>query len=154
MNVILIAKVKEPYGWMGNMSPYPIVYNGENFKTSEALFQCLRFEDKKIVDLIKDQSSPMAAKMIAKKYKSKMVVEPLSEKDLENMRLVIEIKLEQHPILKQMLLETKESFIVEDCTRRKRGSGLFWGAALQNNEWIGCNWLGKIWMEYRKKIGK
>jgi predicted NAD-dependent protein-ADP-ribosyltransferase YbiA (DUF1768 family) len=33
---------------------------------------------------------------------------------------------------------------------------IFWGAMLVNNEWVGENTLGKIWMDLRnehKKIG-
>jgi predicted NAD-dependent protein-ADP-ribosyltransferase YbiA (DUF1768 family) len=37
--------VKEPNGWMGNMAPYPITYNGQVWRTSEALFQSMRFND-------------------------------------------------------------------------------------------------------------
>jgi predicted NAD-dependent protein-ADP-ribosyltransferase YbiA (DUF1768 family) len=36
------------------------------------------------------------------------------------------------------------------------GGNLFWGAMLVNNEWVGENTLGKIWMDLRnehKKIG-
>ena len=58
-----------------------------------------------------------------------MVVEPLSQQDLDNMRLCLRLKVEQHPELARRLVDTKEEFIVEDCTKRQRGSGLFWGAA-------------------------
>ena len=37
--------VNEPNGWMGNMAPYPIPYNGQVWLTSEALFQSMRFND-------------------------------------------------------------------------------------------------------------
>lgn len=42
--------------------------------------------------------------------------------------------------------------IVEDCTRRQRGSGPFWGAALIGGEWEGTNTLGVLWMELRGKL--
>ena len=146
---VVIRKVTEPFGWLGNMSPFPIVYNGETYRTSEALFQALRFQDGDILQLIRDQTSPMAVKMVLKKHRDKMVVEPMSSEDVDNMRLVLRLKLEQHPELKEKLAATAPDDIIEDCTNRPRGSGLFWGAALKDDHWVGDNWLGKLWMELR-----
>lgn len=45
MNVITFTKVALPYGWLGNMSPHPIVVAGKTWKTAESLFQALRFAE-------------------------------------------------------------------------------------------------------------
>jgi predicted NAD-dependent protein-ADP-ribosyltransferase YbiA (DUF1768 family) len=82
-----------------------------------------------------------------------MVVEPMSALDLDNMRLCLKLKIEQHPELREKLIQTGEAPIMEDCTRRQRGSGLFWGAALIEGEWKGQNWLGRLWMELRQQQG-
>ena len=87
--------------------------------------------------------------MIAKKYRNQMVVEPMSDADLYNMKLVLRLKIEQHPKLQADLIATGDQEIVEDCTQRPRGSGLFWGAALKEGRWVGENWLGWLWMEIR-----
>lgn len=147
--MILIRKVSEQYGWLGNMSPYPIDYRGTRYRTTEALFQALRFDDVEIVESIRSQKSPMAAKMIAKKYRGHMIVEPMTEIDLDNMKLVLRLKIEQHPKLQAALIATRDEEIVEDCTKRPRGSSLFWGAALKGDKWVGENWLGWLWMEIR-----
>lgn len=152
MNEIVIGKVKDEGGCWGNMAPFSIQYNGQRWLTSEALFQAMRFEDEEVREAIRTEKSPMGAKMKAKKNKDKMVVTPMSEVDLENMRLVLRLKIEQHPELHQMLIESGDAFMVEDCTRRQRGSGLFWGAALIDGSWVGKNWLGKLWMELRKEL--
>ena len=149
---ILIRKVKEPHGWLGNMSPYPIEFNGKRFRTTEALFQAMRFEDEEVIEEIRAEKSPMAAKFVAKRNKERMVIEPCGEKDIENMRECLRLKLLQHPELKELLLATREEDIVEDCSRRRRGSGLFWGAALEGDVWEGQNWLGTLWMEQRAKL--
>ena len=149
---ILIRKVKEPHGWLGNMSPYPIEFNGKQFRTTEALFQAMRFEDEEVIEEIRAEKSPMAAKFVAKRNKERMVIEPCGEKDIENMRECLRLKLLQHPELKELLLATREEDIVEDCSRRRRGSGLFWGAALEGDVWEGQNWLGTLWMEQRAKL--
>ena len=152
MNDIVIGKVKDEGGCWGNMAPFPIEFDGKRWLTSEALFQAMRFDDEQIREAIRNEKSPMGAKMKAKKNREKMIVTPMSEADLKNMRLVLRLKIEQHPALRQMLIESGDAFIVEDCTRRQRGSGLFWGAALIDGEWVGQNWLGKLWMELRDEL--
>jgi predicted NAD-dependent protein-ADP-ribosyltransferase YbiA (DUF1768 family) len=148
MSTILIRKVSEPYGWLGNMSAFPVVWKGKTYRTTEALFQCLRFSDPEIIENLRSQKSPMAVKMVCKRHRSAMVVESCSAQDVENMRLCLRLKLEQHN-LRDDLLVTGEAVIIEDCSRRPRGNSLFWGAALMDGEWKGENMLGKLWMELR-----
>lgn len=151
-SVIGFTKVALPYGWLGNMSPFPIEYEGVVWRTTEALFQALRFSDPIIKEEIRLQKSPMAAKMIAKKNRELFVVCPMSEEDLSNMRMCINLKLDQHPSLKEELVATGNSLIFEDVTSRgSRGSNLFWGAMMNDGKLIGSNELGKIWMSIRDK---
>ena len=154
MPEIIIGKVKDEHGCWSNMAPFPVEYDGKFWLTSEALFQALRFDHEGIRSEIRQQKSPMAAKMIAKKHKTMMIIDPMSAVDLENMRRCLRLKFDQHLELPDLLLQTGEALIVEDCTRRQRGSGLFWGAALIDGEWFGQNWLGRLWMETRLELGK
>ena len=150
---VLIRRVRDPYGWLGNMSPYCVVLYGHTWRTTEALFQAMRFkEGSAIREVIRAQKSPMAAKMMAKKDADQMVVTPLSGEDLDNMRTCLRLKLEAHPELVDWLRVTGNRPIIEDCTNRQRGSGLFWGAALKDGEWVGENWLGKLWMDLRETL--
>ncbi len=73
----------------------------------------------------------------------------MSEQDVLNMRLVLKAKHEQHEEIRVLLRQTGTSIILEDCTRRPHGSGMFWGAAWLDGEWKGENVLGKLWMELR-----
>lgn len=151
MKTISFTKVDLPFGWLGNMSPYPIEYDGKTWRTSEALFQALRFGSEEIREMIRAEKSPMGAKMKAKKYREDMSIKPLSEEDIKNMQMCIRLKLEQHPDLQVQLASTQDKQIVEDVTSRPRGSGLFWGAMKTDSGWEGKNVLGKIWMEIREK---
>ena len=146
---ILVRKVADDHGWLGNMSPYPVTWEGKSYRTTEALFQALRLNDEDIIEEIRSQKSPMAAKMKAKRFKAMMMVVPMGEEDLQNMKLVLGLKVAQHPEIRTKLVETGSEEITEDCTRRARGSGLFWGSALVNGRWVGGNMLGKMWMEIR-----
>jgi predicted NAD-dependent protein-ADP-ribosyltransferase YbiA (DUF1768 family) len=109
----------------------------------------MRFVDLDIIVSIWREKSPMGAKMMAKKNAAKMVVVPRSKEDVRNMLKVLTMKLEQHPDLKKRLLETGDDKIIEDCSNRRNDSGLFWGAAKVDNEWVGHNKLGRIWMQIR-----
>jgi ribA/ribD-fused uncharacterized protein len=151
--MIIIRKVKESHGCWGNMAPYPVEYEGKEYRTTEALFQALRFDDEEIREAIRENKSPMAAKFVSRGNRDKMVVEPVSEQDLDNMRLCLRLKIEQHEELEAELLATGEEEMVEDCTKRQRGHGLYWGAAKQEDEtWEGQNWLGRLWMELRSSL--
>ena len=152
MQVIAFTKVRLPYGWLGNMAPYPVIHDDKRYRTTEALFQALRFNAEEIREEIRAEKSPMSAKMRAKRYRDRMVVEPQSDEDVDNMRAVLRLKLDHHGSLKAKLLGSGEATIIEDCTRRQRGSGLFWGAALIDGEWQGENVLGRLWMELRDEL--
>jgi len=52
---IAFKKVREAYGWMSNMSPHPI----QTWRTAEALFQALRFDDITVKLAIHNEKSPM-----------------------------------------------------------------------------------------------
>lgn len=151
MDTIGFTKSKLPYGWMGNMSPYPIQFGEDTYRTTEALFQALRFSDNEIKALIRDEKSPMGAKFVAKARVDQMSVKQLSDKDVMNMRMCIKIKIDQHPEILRQLLETGDALIYEDVTNRgDKGSNLFWGAMLVDGIWVGKNIVGEIWMDERK----
>lgn len=149
METITFTKVKLQWGFLSNMSPHPVTHDGQVWRTTEALFQALRFENPTIQEAIRREKSPMAAKMVAKRNKGDMGFEPGSPKDLANMRLVLRLKVDQHPSLRKALLETGDAVIVEDCTSRRAS---IWGARRVGDRWEGDNLLGKLWMELRDEL--
>lgn len=162
LNEIAFTKVKLPYGWLGNMAPYPVTYAGKVWKTTEALFQALRFEDEDLRELIRKEPSPMGCKMKAKAIVReltkagelhKRTVEPLSAQDVQNMELCVRLKVGQHPALMRNLVTTAGHTIIEDATSRgRKANNLFWGAIRNaNGTWEGQNILGKIWMKIREE---
>ena len=155
--VVAFTKVRLPFGWLGNMSPDPVDYGNKTWTTAEALFQALRFpEHHPAREWIWAQRSPMAAKMIAKKHRCERHVAPQSREDIELMRQVLRLKLEQNLTRSAFagkwhkLVEMGDVLVIEDSSRRRSSSGLFWGAALVDppgNRWCGENRLGELWME-------
>ena len=75
------------------------------------------------------------------------------EADLDRMRLCLKLKVEQHPVLKANLKATGQKLIVQDWTVRPKGDALYWGPAQITGQWVGENWLGRLWMEMRGKGG-
>ena len=149
MKTITFTKVGLPFGWLSNMSAHPVKYGGKEWKTTEALFQALRFDDDAIREEIRAQASPMTAKMKTKAKKSKMAIVPGSPEDIANMKTVLHLKIETYPELRKAIIDTEDALIIEDCTKRKAS---IWGAQLIDDEWKGENLLGKLWMELRDKM--
>jgi predicted NAD-dependent protein-ADP-ribosyltransferase YbiA (DUF1768 family) len=151
---IAFTKVRLPYGWLGNMAPFSVGAFGAEWRTTEALFQAMRLPlDHPGREEIRNEKSPMGAKMKAKTFASDFVVVPQSFDDCANMKLCLALKLTHNPQLIEELRQTGRRMIIEDCTSRPHGSGLFWGAARQpDGSWKGVNYLGCLWMTIRDEI--
>lgn len=153
--VIYFTAVKEPYGWLGNLSPYPLTYDGKVFRTSEHLFQWMRFPSfPEIQEDIRIQKGPMGSKMIARRNRDLLGRgENWDEHqdDFALMRECLRVKVDQHPHLLDMLLDTGDIILIENCSNRDKESSRFWGAVYneQTNLWEGANVLGELWMELR-----
>jgi predicted NAD-dependent protein-ADP-ribosyltransferase YbiA (DUF1768 family) len=137
------------------MSPYKVVVDDVFWRTAEAYFQSLRFApDDVFRETIRIQKSPIAAKKVAKENVSRMVVVPMSEQDVENMRITLRLKFKCNQIpLEDNLLRTGDRTIIEDCSGRRTESGAFWGTyELPNGLLFGQNKLGKLLMELRSEL--
>ena len=78
-----------------------------------------------------------------------------SEKDVENMRKVIRLKIESYSWMRKMLIESGDRFIYENVGRRSsRGNNMFWGGCFEEGEFYGKNRLRKLWMELRDQLIK
>ena len=148
MNEINVRR--EIYQWdilpLDNFSSFGLVMDGKYFQTSEHAFQYLKFIDTniEIADKIMKSFSPNDARCIAhenKRYRASN----WSDIKYENMEKVLRLKVEQNPIVKETLLNTKDYIIAENCIDEDTD----WG--LDNNN-QGNNNLGKIWMKIRDDI--
>jgi ribA/ribD-fused uncharacterized protein len=154
---VVFNKVKDQYGWMSNMSAHPVKYEGEWYRNTETLFHCLRFWDyQEIVDELRAIASPMIVKRKAKKYQRTLEktegFRSCKLNDVDWMRLCLRLKVDRHTDLKRLLVVTRDATIIEDCTKRKGGSGKYWGACLEDGQWVGENVLGRLWMELREEL--
>jgi predicted NAD-dependent protein-ADP-ribosyltransferase YbiA (DUF1768 family) len=156
---IAFTKVALPYGWLGNMSPHPVFYQGAKWPTTEHLFQALRITDPKRREEIRQLPSPMGAKMKAKGMRNANKNTPgflnhqeLDNTDINNMKMMLNLKIAQHDVLLRNLINTRERLIVEDIGARPGERAGFWGARKIDGIWVGQNRLGTMWMDLRKEI--
>ncbi len=153
---ILITKVKEPSGWLSCMSAHPVIHENQKYRTVEALFQMLRFEDyPEIQKEIRDCKSPFDVKCKARRERARLNRGEnwdYAESDRPLMKFCLRLKLEQHPDLKQKLIETGNAVLIEDCTKRNREAARIWGQVKVNGKWVGQNVLGQIWMDLRSEL--
>lgn len=149
--VISFRKTNEKYGHLSNMAPtYPLIINGIEIKSVEALYQALRFPNNpEIQRMIIAENSPMTAKMKSKPFRN------FTRPDWKKVRVSImkwslRVKLFYHyERFSKLLLSTEGKPIVEDSRKDD-----FWGAILTDDGslFVGCNVLGRLLMELREDI--
>lgn len=147
---VVFHKTGEKWGALSNMAPrFPLVVAGEEWLSSEALYQACRFPHLPDVQrLIREQNSPMLSKMKSKPYRSE------SRRDWEAvrvkiMRWVLRVKLAQNfDRFSNILDETGEFDIVEQSHRDR-----YWGAVPGEDGILrGENVLGRLLMELRIEL--
>jgi protein gp37/predicted NAD-dependent protein-ADP-ribosyltransferase YbiA (DUF1768 family) len=167
-DAILLKKSEDPFGWMNNMNNrYPVEADGVQYPSTEHLFLALRFPgDAKFRAQILATKSGLILKRWVRSRVQKSEVKPVSLRDaadIERMRWVLGLKLNQHPELVAALLATGSRLIAEDCSARPEereidGSVVavpFWGIRVEGGKaYVGENTLGTLWMEWREALRK
>ena len=146
---ISFRKTNEKFGGLSNMAAgYPIVVNNIYIRTSEALYQALRYPDyPEIQKEIIEQKSPMTAKMVSKKYRKDKTRADWDHKRIAIMKWCLRVKLIQNiDSFGTLILDTGDKPIVEESKRDQ-----FWGTILIEEERLeGTNALGRLLMELRE----
>lgn len=144
---LVFCKTKENGGWCSNMAGgYGIVIGGTLVYTSEALYQTFRFPNHpEIQREILSCKSPMAAKMVAKKYRT------FTREDWDDVRV--------GAMWWSLLAKTHNNIDSFGLKLRKSGNQIlvekshkddFWGANLQPDGTLkGRNVLGYLLMALR-----
>ena len=145
---VAIRKVKEPWGIFGNFAPTPIIINGVTFKTSELLFQLMKFKEKEPILAVYNAKTP---KMIAKHWEKTHRREDWGRMIVDAMKFCITQKYEQSEDFRKELERSKGKYIVEDQTSFPKKTPDTWGVKQQGSDFIGPNLLGRLLMELRDK---
>jgi ribA/ribD-fused uncharacterized protein len=145
---VAIRKVKEPWGIFGNFAPTPIILNEVTFKTSELLFQLMKFKEKEPILAVYNAKTP---KMIAKHWEKTHRREDWGRMIVDAMKFCITQKYEQSEDFRKELERSKGKYIVEDQTSFPKKTPDTWGVKQQGSDFIGPNLLGRLLMELRDK---
>ena len=145
MSVIYFYNVQDEYGCFSNFAIFPIKLKGKMWPTSEHYFQAQKFVGKKNKNEIRKASSPMVAARKGRERKRKI------RKDWEKikestMKDAIYAKFTQHDELKEVLLSTGSSTLVE-----RTDKDLYWG---DGGDGSGKNRLGILLMQLRDQLVK
>jgi ribA/ribD-fused uncharacterized protein len=131
------------YYMFSNFSAFMFYWKDEWWMTSEHAYQASKFLLYEIKERIRTALSAHDAKKIARSLDHLKRADWASVK-LPIMEEIVRAKLEQHPFIKESLLETRQMVIIEDSPKDS-----FWGRGPDHN---GENHLGRIWMKLRDEL--
>lgn len=148
--VVTFLKTREAFGGLSNMAAgYPITLYGVRCITSEHLYQALKFPNHlEIQAAIFAEPSPMAAKMVAKRYRQQIRPD-WEEIKLAVMDYCLRAKLKcNFQRFGGLLLSTGEADIVELSSKHDT----FWGCVPQGDLLVGHNHLGIQLTKLREEL--
>lgn len=144
----IIHKVDMEWGIFSNFGRTPIVVNGVTFKTSEQLFQLMKFKDEEpLKDIYFQKKNP---KMTAKKWEKTHRRQDWGSMLVDAIKFCIQQKYEQSEDFRNKLEESRGLFIVEDQSSFKKPNPDTWGVKRKEDSFVGPNLLGRLLMELRE----
>ena len=143
---VTIHKVAEPWGIFGNFARTPIVIDEVMFKTSEQLFQLMKFKDKEPVLAVYNANNP---KMTTKHWEKTHRRSDWGQMVVDAMKFCLTKKFEQSEDFRAELERSRGKLIVEDQTSFTKKTPDTWGVKQQGDNFVGPNLLGRLLMELR-----
>lgn len=140
---VSFRKTNEEWGGLSNMAAgFSVVVNGVEWRTSEALYQALRFPDfPEVQEAIRAEKSPMAAKMKSKPFRKESSRQDWDDVRIDLMYWCLRAKLVcNFEKFGELLLASGKADIVENSSKDR-----FWGAVPVNDDYLqGQNVLGVL----------
>jgi ribA/ribD-fused uncharacterized protein len=160
--VVTFKKTDEEFGGFSNMSgDFPILVNGVRVRSTEHLYQALKFPDHPDVQrAILEEPSPMKAKWIAKikddvvnkkEGNSKKARKDWDEIQGEVMAFCLKMKLIWHWVKFGNLLRSTDGKDIYEIEAREVKSP-FWGVVKDGEGFRGENTIGKLLMKLRDEL--
>jgi ribA/ribD-fused uncharacterized protein len=140
---IKFYRTKDTYGCFSNFARYPIELKNQTWPTSEHYFQAQKFAGTVYEEEIRFAHSPSIAAQMGRDRNKPLRPDWETVKD-DVMREAVFAKFSQHPEIREILLNTGDSVLVEH-TKNDR----YWA---DGGDGSGKNMLGKILMETREKL--
>lgn len=145
----IIHKVDMEWGIFSNFGRTPIVVNGVTFKTSEQLFQLMKFKDEDpLKEIYFEKKNP---KMTAKKWEKTHRRSDWGNMIVDAMKFCLQQKYEQNEEFRSKLEASRGFYIVEDQSSFKNKKNPdTWGVKKKEDCFVGPNLLGRLLMELRE----
>lgn len=130
---------------LDNFSAFAVEIDGHLYPTAEHAYQSAKFTytAPDVVKKIWKARSPLEAKQIADSNRENLISNWNGTK-VDIMEKILRAKLNQHPYVRQKLLQTKNYLICEDSPVDS-----FWGIGPDRK---GENHMGKLWMKLRAEL--
>lgn len=138
---------EKPYGAFSNLYRREIEFEGETFVTSEHAYQAGKARKPEVKEWLMAAPSPALLAMAAHGLYYWDVSPGWSQKKFDRMRGVLYAKFTQHEDLRELLLSTGTSRLIETATVDNEVNRL-WGEV--NGQ--GRNMLGELLMELRAQL--
>lgn len=138
---------EKPYGAFSNLYRRDIQFEGETFPTSEHAYQAGKARKREVRDWLMAAPSPSLLAMAAHGLYSWDITENWATVKFDRMKNILRAKFTQHDDLRELLLSTGDSRLVENATVDNAVNRL-WGEV----NGVGQNKLGVLLMEIRTEL--
>lgn len=144
---MIIDSFRDEYDFLSNFYYCFVIYNDAAYKTSEHLYQALKTTDMNWRERVRKADTPVKAKRLGRQLPLRSNFDNVK---IQLMHTVLKAKFTQNSHMKQALLDTKDSQLIEGNYWHDN----FWGnCTCQRCENIkGRNELGKLLMKVRETL--
>ena len=139
----MINEFKDKYFFLSNFYPASVTVDNITYPTSEHAFAAEKTLDMEKRKEIASLPTPGQAKRAGRNL---VLRENWEDIKFQAMLVVVKFKFNQHPDLKQKLIDTGDEELIEG----NNWGDKVWGVDINTGE--GDNWLGKILMFWRIKF--
>jgi len=140
---IKFYKLKDPYGCFSNFSRHPITLDNRIWPTTEHYFQAQKYLGQYRFFIIANAATPRIAADLGRD-RAIPLREDWEQVKISVMKACVLAKVQQYPMIKDLLLSTGDEEIIEDSP-----IDYYWGCGADGT---GKNMLGKILMEIRSEL--
>ena len=146
---VAFGKADQEWGILGNFGHVTVTVDGVPFRTTERLFQVMKFTDPEARRAVYLEPNPWRAKRIeARHYEGTCGVRPdWGEIIVDALKFCLMTKYEQCSEFREELARTGTRFIVEKPAPHKNTYSA--GLTKNGKTWEGSNLMGRLLMELR-----
>ena len=143
---IRFYRSENAYGFLSNLYPRHIDFEGRTFTCSEAAYQFGKPRDRTVAEWLVNAPKPRFCALAAHALLPYDIRDNWNGVKIERMRNVLWAKFSQHLDLREQLLQTGNATLIEESR-----TDAFWGIGASGK---GKNMLGALLMELREKLRK